>query len=98
MLQRAGHTEGSVDLARLAGSLAGGVICEVMNDDGTMARRPDLEVFAKEHGLHLCSIADLIQYRLQRERLVHVTLAGEVKLSERHDLEGLRLRRRRRAA
>jgi len=80
VLQRAGHTEGSVDLARLAGLSPYGVICEVMNDDGTMARRPDLEVFAKEHKLHICSIADLIQYRLLRERLVHSTLSGEVKL------------------
>jgi 3,4-dihydroxy 2-butanone 4-phosphate synthase/GTP cyclohydrolase II len=80
VLQRAGHTEGSVDLARLAGLSPYGVICEVMNDDGTMARRGDLEVFAKEHSLHLCSIADLIQYRLQRERLVRCTRSGEVKL------------------
>jgi 3,4-dihydroxy 2-butanone 4-phosphate synthase/GTP cyclohydrolase II len=81
VLQRAGHTEGSVDLARLAGSYPAGVICEVMNDDGTMARRSDLELFGKEHNLHICSIADLIQYRLQRERMVHCTLSGEVKLS-----------------
>ena len=81
VLQRAGHTEGSVDLARLAGCYPAGVICEVMNDDGTMARRKDLEIFAKEHNLHLCSIADLIQYRLQRERMVHCQLQGEVKLS-----------------
>jgi len=81
VLQRAGHTEGSVDLARMAGSSPAGVICEVMNDDGTMARRSDLEVFAKEHSLHLCSIADLIQYRLQRERMVQTQLSGEVKLS-----------------
>jgi 3,4-dihydroxy 2-butanone 4-phosphate synthase/GTP cyclohydrolase II len=81
VLQRAGHTEGSVDLARLADCSPAGVICEVMNDDGTMARRSDLEAFAKEHNLHLCSIADLIQYRLQRERMVHVQLEGEVKLA-----------------
>jgi 3,4-dihydroxy 2-butanone 4-phosphate synthase/GTP cyclohydrolase II len=81
VLRRAGHTEGSIDLARLAGSSPAAVICEVMNDDGTMARRPDLELFAKEHNLHLCTIADLIQYRLQRERLVHCTLAGEVTLA-----------------
>jgi 3,4-dihydroxy 2-butanone 4-phosphate synthase/GTP cyclohydrolase II len=81
VLQRAGHTEGSIDLARLAGSSATAVICEVMNDDGTMARRPDLEVFAREHNLHLCSIAELIQYRLLRERLVHSTLAGDVRLA-----------------
>jgi 3,4-dihydroxy 2-butanone 4-phosphate synthase/GTP cyclohydrolase II len=81
VLQRAGHTEGSVDMARLAGSFPSGVICEVMNDDGTMARRPDLEIFAKTHGLHLCSIADLIQYRLQRERLVHRRQQGELRLA-----------------
>jgi 3,4-dihydroxy 2-butanone 4-phosphate synthase/GTP cyclohydrolase II len=81
VLQRAGHTEGSIDLARLAGSSATAVICEVMNDDGTMARRPDLEVFAREHNLHLCSIAELIQYRLLRERLVHSTLAGDVRFA-----------------
>ncbi len=81
VLQRAGHTEGSVDLARLAGSYPAGVICEVMNDDGTMARRSDLEQFGKQHNLHLCSIADLIQYRLQRERMVQRVEQGEVTLS-----------------
>jgi 3,4-dihydroxy 2-butanone 4-phosphate synthase/GTP cyclohydrolase II len=80
VLQRAGHTEGSVDMARLAGRAPYGVICEIMNDDGSMARRPDLEVFAKEHSLHICSIADLIQYRLMRERMVRRMVSGEVKL------------------
>jgi 3,4-dihydroxy 2-butanone 4-phosphate synthase/GTP cyclohydrolase II len=80
VLQRAGHTEGSLDLARLAGFSPAGVICEVMNDDGTMARRPDLEKFAQEHSLHLCSIADLIEYRLRRERLVRCVGSGEVTL------------------
>jgi 3,4-dihydroxy 2-butanone 4-phosphate synthase / GTP cyclohydrolase II len=80
VLQRAGHTEGSVDLARLAGFSPAGVICEVMNDDGTMARRADLEKFAQEHNLHLCSIADLIQFRLRRERLVRCVGSGEVTL------------------
>jgi 3,4-dihydroxy 2-butanone 4-phosphate synthase/GTP cyclohydrolase II len=70
VLVRTGQTEGSVDLARLAGCNASGVICEIMNDDGTMARMPDLERFAKEHELLLLSIADLIQYRMQTERLV----------------------------
>jgi 3,4-dihydroxy 2-butanone 4-phosphate synthase/GTP cyclohydrolase II len=70
VLVRAGQTEGSVDLARLAGCLPAGVICEVMNDDGTMARMPDLERFGKEHGLMVLSVADIIQYRMQRERLV----------------------------
>jgi 3,4-dihydroxy 2-butanone 4-phosphate synthase/GTP cyclohydrolase II len=67
---RTGQTEGSVDLARLAGCVPAGVICEIMNDDGTMARMPDLEVFARTHGLRILSIADLIRFRLQTERLV----------------------------
>jgi 3,4-dihydroxy 2-butanone 4-phosphate synthase / GTP cyclohydrolase II len=70
VLVRPGHTEVSVDLSRLAGLAPAGVICEVMNDDGTMARRPDLERFAKKHGLHLLSVADVITYRLAHERLV----------------------------
>jgi 3,4-dihydroxy 2-butanone 4-phosphate synthase/GTP cyclohydrolase II len=71
VLVRTGQTEGSVDLARLAGFNSAAVICEIMNDDGTMARMPDLELFAKRHGLMIVTIADLIQYRLQTERLVH---------------------------
>lgn len=71
VLARTGQTEGSVDLARLAGLKAMGVICEIMKDDGTMARRPDLEIFAQEHGLKIVTIADLVKYRLQHERLVH---------------------------
>jgi 3,4-dihydroxy 2-butanone 4-phosphate synthase/GTP cyclohydrolase II len=67
---RTGQTEGSVDLARLAGLRAAGVICEIMNDDGTMARMPDLEKFAQKHDLIILTVADLIQYRLQTERLV----------------------------
>ena len=70
VLVRAGQTEGSVDLCRLAGLLPAGVICEVMNDDGTMARMPDLEKFAQKHDLTILTVADLIQYRLQTERLV----------------------------
>jgi 3,4-dihydroxy 2-butanone 4-phosphate synthase/GTP cyclohydrolase II len=70
VLARAGQTEGSVDLARLAGLKPAGVICEIMKDDGTMARMPDLELFAKEHGLKIVTIADLIEYRLRRESLV----------------------------
>ncbi len=70
VLRRVGQTEGAVDLARLAGLRPAGVICEVMNDDGTMARRPDLEVFAKEHGLHILSVADLIKYRFKTEEIV----------------------------
>jgi 3,4-dihydroxy 2-butanone 4-phosphate synthase/GTP cyclohydrolase II len=72
VLVRAGQTEGSVDLARLAGLNPAGVICEIIRDDGTMARMPDLEVFAAEHGLCILSIADLIAYRLQTERLVRL--------------------------
>jgi 3,4-dihydroxy 2-butanone 4-phosphate synthase / GTP cyclohydrolase II len=71
VLVRAGQTEGSVDLARLAGLKPAGVICEVMKDDGTMARLPDLERFAAEHGLKLVTIADLIQYRLSYDFLVY---------------------------
>lgn len=70
VLVRAGQTEGSVDLARLAGLTPAGVICEIMNDDGTMARMPDLEVFGAQHKLPIVSIADLIQYRLRMDRLV----------------------------
>ncbi len=71
VLVRAGQTEGSVDLARLAGLKPAGVICEVMKDDGTMARLPDLEEFADEHGLKLVTIADLIQYRLNYDCLIY---------------------------
>jgi len=71
VLVRAGQTEGSVDLSRLAGLKPAGVICEVMNDDGTMARLPDIEKFALEHGLKVVTIADLIQYRLQNDCLVY---------------------------
>jgi len=70
VLVRTGQTEGSVDLARLAGLKPAGVICEVMNDDGTMARMPDLEIFAKKHNLKVITIADLIRYRLQNETMV----------------------------
>src|ERR1700677_1553788 len=68
VLVRTGQTEGSVDLARLAGLTPSGVICEIMNEDGTMARMPDLERFAQKHGLRILTIADLIQYRLFTER------------------------------
>jgi 3,4-dihydroxy 2-butanone 4-phosphate synthase/GTP cyclohydrolase II len=71
VLRRAGHTEASVDLARLAGLYPAGVVCEVVNEDGTMARLDDLERFAKEHDLSIISIADLIAYRRRREKLVH---------------------------
>ena len=70
VLKRAGHTEAAVDLARLAGLQPAGVLCEVVRDDGEMARLPDLEAFAAEHGLLLISIADLIRYRRQKDKLV----------------------------
>lgn len=80
VLQRTGHTEGSVDLARLAGCSPSAVICEIMNDDGTMARMPQLKEFCAAHKLHLLSIADLVQFRLQNERLVRKVSQGEVAL------------------
>jgi 3,4-dihydroxy 2-butanone 4-phosphate synthase/GTP cyclohydrolase II len=70
VLVRTGQTEGSVDLSRLAGLKPTGVICEIMNDDGTMARMPDLEIFCRKHNLKIVTIADLIKYRLQNECLV----------------------------
>ena len=70
VLTRAGHTEASVDLARMARLQPAGVLAEVVNDDGTMARLPELERFAEEHGLHIISIADLVRYRRHREKLV----------------------------
>jgi 3,4-dihydroxy 2-butanone 4-phosphate synthase / GTP cyclohydrolase II len=78
VLVRAGQTEGSVDLARLAGLKKSGVICEIMNDDGTMARMPQLKKFAKEHSIRICTIADLVAYRLKHESLVR--RAAEVVL------------------
>jgi 3,4-dihydroxy 2-butanone 4-phosphate synthase/GTP cyclohydrolase II len=70
VLVRTGQTEGSVDLARLAGLEPAGVLCEVLNKDGTMARRPDLEIFASEHNLKIITVADLVAYRLSHEKLV----------------------------
>jgi 3,4-dihydroxy 2-butanone 4-phosphate synthase/GTP cyclohydrolase II len=70
VLTRAGHTEAGCDLARLAGLEPAAVIVEILNDDGTMARRPDLEKFAREHGIKIGTIADLIRYRLEKERSV----------------------------
>ena len=74
VLVRAGHTEAAVDIARLAGFQPAGVVCEIMNDDGTMARLPDLVRFAQFHGLKLGTIADLIAYRRRREKLVERTV------------------------
>jgi len=70
VLMRAGHTEAGCDMSRMAGLTPSAVICEIMNDDGTMARLPDLEVFAKEHNLKIGTIADLIQYRSRNESLI----------------------------
>ncbi len=71
VLKRAGQTEGSVDFARLAGCQPAAVICEIMNEDGTMSRRKELEVFAETHGLKIGSVADLIRHRMSTETLVH---------------------------
>ena len=79
VLVRTGQTEGSVDLARLAGLKPAGVICEIMREDGEMARRPELEEFAAKHGLLLLSVADLIAYRLQRERIVRCQSTGTLR-------------------
>ena len=84
---RSGQTEGSVDLARLAGLNPSGVICEIMNDDGTMSRMPDLEKFSEKHDIGICTVADLIEYRLRTECFVHAVttttvptcIAGEFK-------------------
>ena len=82
VLVRAGHTEASVDVARLAGLNPSGVICEIMNDDGTMARLPDLQIFAAEHGLKIGTIRDLIAYRHQNDNLVKCL--AETRLESKH--------------
>ncbi len=82
VLKRAGHTEAAVDLARLAGCYPAGVLAEVVNDDGTMARLPALQAFAAEHGLQVISIADLIRYRRVREKLVR--RVSEARIPTRH--------------
>jgi 3,4-dihydroxy 2-butanone 4-phosphate synthase/GTP cyclohydrolase II len=79
VLVRSGHTEGSVDLARLAGRESAAVICEIMREDGEMARMPDLEAFASEHGLCIIKIADLIEYRLAQEILVRKVAESVVR-------------------
>ena len=87
VIVRAGQTEGSVDLARLAGMKPAGVICEIMDEDGTMARMPSLEKFSEKHGVGICTIADLIEYRMRMESFVHraaettipTTIAGEFR-------------------
>ena len=77
VLVRSGHTEGSVDLARLAGLKPAGVLCEILNDDGTMARVPDLITFKEKHNLKLITIKDLISYRRRTERLIEMTERSE---------------------
>jgi 3,4-dihydroxy 2-butanone 4-phosphate synthase/GTP cyclohydrolase II len=75
VLERAGHTEAAVDIARLAGLTPAGVICEIMNDDGTMARLPDLVAFAQRHNIKVATIADLISHRMRNDRLVEADIA-----------------------
>lgn len=82
VLVRTGQTEGSVDLARLAGLTPAGIICEIMNDDGTMSRMPELRKFAKQHGLKICTVADLVAYRLKHEQLVRPV--ADAKLPSRY--------------
>ena len=82
VLVRAGHTEAAVDIARLAGLIPAGVICEIMNDDGTMARLPDLVKFAEHHGLKVGTIADLIAYRRRHDNLIQC--AAETEIDSRH--------------
>lgn len=82
VLERSGHTEGSVDLAKLAGCKPAAVICEIMNDDGTMARMPDLEKFAAVHKLPIITIEDLIAYRLMRDSLVRIVDQGILDTQE----------------
>jgi 3,4-dihydroxy 2-butanone 4-phosphate synthase/GTP cyclohydrolase II len=82
VLVRAGQTEASVDLARMAGLVPAGVICEIMNDDGSMARVPDLVPFCRRHGLKMLTVAELIRYRMQHERCVH--RVGEALLPTRY--------------
>ncbi|OLE56835.1 MAG: 3,4-dihydroxy-2-butanone-4-phosphate synthase [Chloroflexi bacterium 13_1_20CM_2_59_7] len=82
VLVRAGQTEASVDLARLAGLIPAGVICEIMRDDGTMARVPDLIEFCQTHNLKMLTVAELIRYRMQHERYVH--RVGEAVVGTRH--------------
>ncbi|WP_022667970.1 bifunctional 3,4-dihydroxy-2-butanone-4-phosphate synthase/GTP cyclohydrolase II [Desulfospira joergensenii] len=98
VMVRVGQTEGSVDLARLAGMKPAGVICEIMDDDGTMARMPSLEKFAKEHGIGICTVADLVNYRLKTESFVKraaetvipTRIGGEFKIiAYENDLDSL---------
>lgn len=78
VMVRVGQTEGSVDLARLAGLKSAGVICEVMDEDGTMARMPALEEFSETHGIGICTVADLVEYRMLNELFVHRSAEAEI--------------------
>ncbi len=89
VIVRAGQTEGSVDLARLAGLKPAGVICEIMDDDGTMARMPALEKFSKTHGVGICTIADLIEYRMRTESFVHRTAETIIPTSIAGDFKAM---------
>jgi 3,4-dihydroxy 2-butanone 4-phosphate synthase / GTP cyclohydrolase II len=80
VLERVGQTEGSVDLSRLAGLDPSAVICEIMKEDGTMARLPDLEAFGREHRIHIVAVADIIKYRMRTERLVRREADGQVEV------------------
>src|ERR1035437_6457653 len=82
VLVRAGQTEASVDLARLAGMVPAGIICEIMKDDGTMARVPDLTEFCRQHEMKMLTVAELIRYRMQHERYVH--RVGEAMVETKH--------------
>ncbi len=79
VLRRAGHTEASIDLVRMAGLLPAAVICEILNEDGTMARLPDLQVFAARHDIKICTIESLITYRREREKLVKLEKVEDVE-------------------
>ena len=89
VLVRTGHTEAAVDIARLAGLNPAGVICEIMNDDGSMARLPDLYIFAAQHGLKIGSIADLIAYRRRSERLVKRVAEGSITTQHAGDWQAI---------
>ncbi|MCF8069046.1 MAG: bifunctional 3,4-dihydroxy-2-butanone-4-phosphate synthase/GTP cyclohydrolase II [Desulfobacterales bacterium] len=82
---RTGQTEGSVDLARLAGMNPSGVICEIMDDDGTMSRMPSLEKFSEEHGIGICTVADIIEYRMRTESFVHRAVEANVPTAHAGD-------------
>jgi 3,4-dihydroxy 2-butanone 4-phosphate synthase/GTP cyclohydrolase II len=84
VLRRSGHTEAAVDLCRLAGLYPAGALMEIMNDDGTMARMPELQVFAREHGLKIITIKDLIAYRLQQESLIEVGVEADMPTEYGH--------------